>query len=488
MIILNPNRILKAIQQAAWILFLVFLPLTAFPFFPTGFGGGTLVRPLSFYPLLILLVVITFPRMLAKPLPKPVIALFPFLLISCASSALSLLSIVEPSLGVTVLDRTLRGLITLGAGAAMYITVSLYPRSPDELNAALRYIYAGFSLAMLWGSMQILYVLDYSPAYFQTISQIQRLFSIRKLFETRISGLTYEPNWYAEQISILLLPWLIAALIQGYSVFRWRWRFFTVEWLLLAWALINLGFTFSRAGFLNLIVLAIFGLILFRVNKSQSKTTTDHPTGWIKRLLEIFALLIVVVGMIYVIGRNNTFFSRMWNYWSVKKDTSLESYIEYIGFGARTAYLETALHIYQAYPILGVGVSNYAFYFDEMFPDRPLAPMPELVRILTPEAGRDRLITPKNLYARTLAETGLIGMAAFIAFLLSICGCALYLWLSPNPAFKYWGIAGLLAFLVVLVSANSYDSYAIPNLWVSLGLISAAANIYDRFSLNITEF
>ncbi len=41
---------------------------------------------------------------------------------------------------------------------------------------------------------------------------------------------------------------------------------------------------------------------------------------------------------------------------------------------------------------------------------------PEVLRILTPEVGRNRLITPKNLYFRILAETGLLGMAAFAAF------------------------------------------------------------------------
>jgi hypothetical protein len=39
--------------KTCWVLFLVCLPVTSFPFFPPALGGGALVRPLSLYPLII---------------------------------------------------------------------------------------------------------------------------------------------------------------------------------------------------------------------------------------------------------------------------------------------------------------------------------------------------------------------------------------------------------------------------------------------------
>ena len=69
--------------------------------------------------------------------------------------------------------------------------------------------------------------------------------------------------WFAEQISILLLPWLIASVISGYSLFKWRFRWIMIEGLLLAWAIINLAFTYSRAGFINIIVLFLVALLFF---------------------------------------------------------------------------------------------------------------------------------------------------------------------------------------------------------------------------------
>jgi O-antigen ligase len=96
---------------------------------------------------------------------------------------------------------------------------------------------------------------------------------------------------------------------------------------------------------------------------------------------------------------------------------------------------------------------------------------------LTQNATRYRLITPKNLYLRVLAETGLLGLSAFLAFIIAILGCALSLWLSPKPEAKYWGTGGLYALIAFAFLANSFDSFAIPNMWVAFGIITAATRV-----------
>lgn len=474
-------KYLEPLQRIAWVLFLVCLPVTSFPYFPTGFGGGTLVRPLSLYPLLILLCIYTIPRLLTRPIPKTIVIIFPLLLMAIISTSLSITRDIEPALGVSVVDRALRGLVTLLVGIAIYVTVALVPSTFNQLRNALRSIYAGFAVALLWGSFQSIYIINYQPGYFHKINALQKLISIRKLFPTRISGLTYEPNWFAEQISILFLPWLIASVISGYSLFKWRFRWITIEGLLLAWAIINLAFTYSRAGFINFIFLSLVALILFHPKGSRKmpKIIARLPL-WVRKISTAIVLLVLILAAIYVIGHKNNFFSRIWNFWSERSDTSLASYIEYLGFGSRVAYLETAYYIYESQPFLGVGLGNFAFYFDEMYPDRPLAPTPELLRILTPESGSNRLITPKNVYGRLLSETGLAGLATFLVFLVALFGCVLYMLKSSASEQRYWGIAGLLGFLVVMVSAISYDSFAIPNMWVVFGLITASASISNQ--------
>ncbi len=71
-------KILNYTAKIAWGLFLVFLPITSFPFFPSVLGGNALVRPLSFYPLLVLLVLVTLPRLFSQPVPKTLLTILPF--------------------------------------------------------------------------------------------------------------------------------------------------------------------------------------------------------------------------------------------------------------------------------------------------------------------------------------------------------------------------------------------------------------------------
>jgi O-antigen ligase len=476
---LTTGKALGALQKVAWILFLVCLPITSFPFFPKVMGGSALVRPLSLFPLILLVLLVTLPHLLRKPVPLTFHVLLPFVLIAIASSLVSTLRGVESTSDVTPLGRILRALLTLAIGAAIYFTVSLIPRSDRDLRAALRWMYAGFVVALLWGSLQAVYVVDFDSSYFHALQRIQANISTRKLFTTRVSGMTYEPNWFAEQISTLLLPWLLSSVLSGYSAFRWRWRWLTLEWLLLLWAVVVLAFTFSRAGIAILLLLASTGFLLFR-DHGQHPQVRRGRKFWLLRALEATAVIAVLAAFVFVAGMRNEFFSRIWNYWGQFQEASLSEYFEYLGFGARFRYGDAAFQTYQAYPVLGVGLGNYAFYFPQMMPDFPLATSPELLRLLMPEGNRERLITPKNFYLRLLAETGLVGLAAFIAFLTALFGCALFLWFSSDKEQKFWGRAGLLGLIAFVVSAVSFDSFAIPNMWVVFGFITSAAWIFSR--------
>ncbi len=477
---------LDFLQRVAWALFWLCLPVTSFRYFPAGIGGGTLVRPLSLYPLLLLLPLATLPRLWRRPVPKTLLCLLPFVVAVLASAAYSFLLGIEPVLGVSVSDRVLRALITLAIGLSFYLTVAILPSSSAELRSALRWMFIGFSLAFVWGSLQTVYILHFDRSYFDLLNHLQKAFSLRKLFPTRISGPTYEPNWFAEQINLLLIPWLLAAVLNGRSIFPWRWKNVTIEWLLFLWAVILIAFTFSRAGYVNLAVLLLMALILWRWRLFSQRGLSLFKT--LGRLaLEALVVLLLFVGMAYGVGRKNDFFARIWTYWIENQDPSFERFLYYIGFNARLTYSATAFNTFQAYPVLGVGPGNYAFFFEKMLPDQPLAPTPELLRIISPEEGSNRLITPKNLFLRILAENGLIGLGGFLVFLIAHLGNALYLWLSPYKEEQFWGMAALLGLIGLMVAAFSFDSFALPNMWVLLGLITAAASGRRRVDSEFAE-
>lgn len=472
--------ILRLIQRLAWIMLLLALPVTSFPYFPPAMGGEALVRPLSLYPLAVLLLLVVLPKLFGQPVSKTVLTLVPFILVAAASSLLSLLRGIEPALGISVEARVLRGMITLLIGCAFYLTLVLLHETVEDLRFSLRWIYAGAAIALLWGSIQAIHIAFPDPSFFAVLERLQTYISIRPLRPDRIAGLTYEPHWFAEQIILLILPWSLAAVLKGYTVFRRRWRWLTVEWLLVGWSVLLLPFTFSRAGLMNLVVLVMISVLLFRPSLHPVKEDSFPEVTGRRRLsplqrrsLETALILVAVIVPIYLIGARNLFFARLWQYWT-RPGANVQEYLSYLGFDARLVYGQAAFNTYLAHPVLGVGLGNYAFYFEEMLPYRPIAEVPEVLLMVTPEPGRDRLITAKNLYLRLLAETGIVGAVTFMAFVIANLGCALYLWLSRQKEWQYWGVASLCGLLAFSLSALTFDSFVIPNMWVLFGLITAA--------------
>ena len=154
-----------------------------------------------------------------------------------------------------------------------------------------------------------------------------------------------------------------------------------------------------------MMLLVVAGILFFRsttsTNNQGEKTNRKFP--W-RRILELTILIAVLAALIFFAGSRNDFFARIWDYWERAPKQGYVSYLinyfEYLGFGARYTYMETAYQIYDQHPLLGVGLGNYAFYFNENLPNRPLAAIPEVLRLVVPESAGGRLITPKNLIIR----------------------------------------------------------------------------------------
>ena len=77
----------------------------------------------------------------------------------------------------------------------------------------------------------------------------------------------------------------------------------------------------------------------------------------------------------------------------------------------------------------------------------------------------------------------MVGTLTFSTFVMAILGCTLYLFFAPLPEGKFWGTAGLLGITVFVTVVFSTDSFAVPNLWVVFGLITAAS----RFAVPVAE-
>lgn len=479
-----------------WIIFLVSLPVTSFPYLPAALGGTATVRPLSIYPLVLLLGVVLVRHLFRERLPRSYLPLVIFILMALASSALAIIRPVPDFRGVTSADRVIRNLLTLGLGVSFYFVVSLVPRTREDLIFTVRWLLIGFGVALVWSSVQSLYVLNLksNPAFwnpiFERLNDLHHLVSTRNLQKRRVTGLAYEPSWYAEQLSILVLPWLLTSAIRRKTFFRRRFKQLMVEDVLLVWTIGILVLTFSRTGLVILFLLLGLTILL----GTQRKVSGKYPAlnilsaGNFWQRAGLFAAVAVVLGaVIFSASANNRYFSRLWSYWS--DDNAAGDYWTYIAFGQRFIYWEAAVSMFESEPVFGIGLGNFALYLDEHLPEVKLYRYPEILELIVPEKGANELVTPKNLFIRVLAETGVFGLAFFGVFLLQLLAEALGLWWNRkgDETAILAGRAGVLGLLAAVLVAFSTDSFAMPNLWVMAGLITAAARISPQQEADIPE-
>jgi len=493
------KEILGKIQKILWAALLVSLPVTNFPYFPSALGGSKIsVRPLLIYPL-ILLILFTLLALWKRKLSQAFLPFLVFFILVLISASLPFIQGFTPEISdVSLTSRTFRTIITLFLAAAIYLTVSMTVIDEEGLRFTLRWLYIGMIIALVWGTLQIIYVLDDSRWLYEMMRKIQVHLSINRGRTDRIIGLTQEPSWFADQISALWLPWILSASLMNRTVFKRRWGQISVERILLVWMLIVLVFTLSRAGLAVAAIVVGSGVLFFRPKRAPDKQGIKRQgvfgkvsnfysslPGFVRSIILIVTVAAVLGGLVFIVSMESKYIFRMWDYWlgiSPKAQAigskSLKGYFRYVGFGPRFVYWETAYRTFTNYPLFGVGLGNYTFHFIENLPAVQVGFFPEIITKLIP--GPKRVITAKNFFARLLAETGFLGTAAFITFLIVLAGAGLYMWLSKDSNEKFWGAGALLGLIAFLVDTFSYDSFAIPNPWILFGLITAAFTVFIK--------
>jgi len=444
------------------------LPITSFRYFPF-MGEGTFVRPLAFYPIALLLLLLLIQLIRGKtslPRAGALTPLIGFVLVVLMASSFGAWLDPLPLRGNEYFGRVIRAWATLAIGLSFFIAAVWMNRNEDDLRFSVKWILAGFVMDVLWSGVQALAF--YTPLIEKvTVTHWQLAFSMRELVKTnRISGMAYEPAWLAGQIATIYLPWLFASLLTRVRVTRFKW----LELVLLGFAAILILATYSRGGLLTagaatLLTFLLVGRAEFRAVWRWFVSGFQRGNNWLMRI----GVLILVLGALAGAG----LFLSQKGYIARLFESNAESAEEFIvenSAGARTAYLLGSLGAYEESPILGVGLGASGFYIYDHLPDWSLTVVPEIAKQLSPES---RLYpNPKNMYARLLAETGLIGFILFIAFLFSLLGDALIALQSKSTFARYLGIASLFSWIAIAIYNVTQDSFATPNLWINLGILA----------------
>jgi O-antigen ligase len=147
-----------------------------------------------------------------------------------------------------------------------------------------------------------------------------------------------------------------------------------------------------------------------------------------------------------------------------------------LAFGERLVYWAVGWRVFSNYPLLGVGPGNTGLFFMEKLPIQGWQ-LSEIIQVV--DLLHD-LPSVKSLWSRLLAETGLIGFSALAAWLFVVWRAGAFLKAQAKRILRMIGWMGSFVIVAMILEGFSVDSFALPYLWVSLGIVTAASALGRR--------
>ncbi len=486
------NRWYRAIIWSLWLLVLLSIPVTSAPQVSTLLGENA-VSPLALIPL-VGLIVFWFVPYLARRGRLPAIS-WPFLAFVALAvlSALAAIALpIYPIKGQDLVSREFRALATIGLSLGFYWTAAILPQTDNEIAASLRAVNIGGIVMLAWSSVQAWVILSGRTHVPLWLTNAHHLLSIRDPLVDRVTGLAFEPSWVGDQLVVLYLPLWLSSVLCRSSSFSKSKRIASVELLLVLWGIGILILTKSRISLLSFLMV---GFVLFviltwrasgklasRLASSVQSFRSEGRRRILHLALEIASLSVLLVVVItggLVAGRVDRRMRHLLTLPDLLPEIRhyFPNDVPYevanrLAFAERVVYWADGFRVFEQYPLLGVGPGNAGFFFERSLPDYGRR-LTEIRNILLP--ADSNFPNTKNLWVRLLAETGIGGFTAFIVWLGLL---ALMAWGTWKKGWRVRSVVGLTAVLALLAQVGegfSLDSFALPQLWVMLGLLTAAA-------------
>jgi hypothetical protein len=474
----NLALVQERFERILWGLTLALLPLTSFRYLP--FFGSSQVKPLSFLPIGLLFLSILLRCIRQKKflfgnaaLPIILVIICVFIISSSVGACLAPADLHD----YTFVSRLWRAWVTLFVGLTFFFVPVVMVRCEDDLRFMMKWLFIGMIGHLVWALVQWVALhteMDIGVLTLQNlVDLIQRSFSITGLTSTgRVSGLALEPSWLAAQIAILYLPWAFSAVLTRYSFGKYR----LTPVILLGLGLVLSAMSYSRSGIIIIAVSAlltvlitgreaILSILRWFIKPFRYPKNTQSPTLHIIVRLFILSLIIVLLAGVGLFLSQNQYFAALWQ---VRGD-DLVDYVVNIYAGPRLAYSWAGWQIFLSHPLFGVGLGASGFYFFSALPDWSHFNLSEISLILSPDyTGFPNV---KNLYIRLLAEGGIVSLWVWITFYLFMFSRILLIFKSNVKYIKFVAVAGLFTFFSLLLTNFTLDSFAMPFLWLPLGVI-----------------
>jgi O-antigen ligase len=485
------NRWHRAITWALWILLVLSIPVTSAPQV-SAFLGENAVSPLSLIPLVGLLLIWFIPY-LARGGRLPALS-WPFLAfvgLAILSAAAAPALPIFPVNGQDLFSREVRALATVGLSLGFYWTASVLPQNDDDITASLRAVSVGGIVMLVWSTVQAWVILSGRTHVPLWLTDVHHVFSIRDPLLDRVTGFSFEPSWLGDQLVVLYLPLWLSSVFRRVSAFSKSRRVLSLELLLFLWGMAILLLTKSRISLLSLSLVALLAFVIVTwrasgrlVRKIVSSGAAVPPERRVAVLHILFqaaslaAVAVVIVAGGVFAGRVDRRLRQLSNLPDLLPEIrhyfphdELYEVANRLSFAERVVYWVDGFRVFEQYPIMGVGLGNAGFFFEQSLPGYGYR-LTEIQSVVAPAS--DTFPNTKNLWVRLLAETGVLGFSAFAVWLGLLGLVAWTAWKRGSPVRSLIGLAALIALLAEVGEGFSLDSFALPQLWVMLGLLTAA--------------
>lgn len=257
----------------------------------------------------------------------------------------------------------------------------------------------------------------------------------------RVQAFSMEPLYFANFLLIPLSIGLALFINREEPVKRWQMA------ILIGLLLLNFVLTVSRGGYLGLIgSLLVLGILLFR-----------KLFNWRTILIGIVTVVIVVYGVAFAISKGETRATIEFLGHIQLQDMTRGESVE-----GRLMSYKRGLTAYRQSPVFGIGLGNYGPWATD-YPDE------------TPKTGWPIV---NNQYIELLAETGIVGVAAFALIILFLIFRTFVALKYAHDLFLKSVLIGLFAaFIGILIQYNFMSTLYIIHIWILIGLIVGVQNI-----------
>lgn len=270
----------------------------------------------------------------------------------------------------------------------------------------------------------------------------------------RVSSTLKEPAYFGNFL-ITIIPILLAGIIyKQYYFTKSKSIFYFLTFL----SIISLIITFSRAPYVGMIIAT---LILFFISSRSNFILT----------LSILVKLILIIGLgilfLSFATRKNILLIVFERYFSIQIMHDISTL-------ERSTMIITQLNILKKFPILGVGLGNFGFYYSSFKPDWGYA---------VAESG-SAFFPTQNLFGEIMAETGILGITSFCLVLLLVVVIGLKTFrYSKSYFYKATSlglVSGFVGYMVTTLAVG--DFYNFPFMWVLMGLIVSQNRIQKNIN------